>query len=390
MSIVFPDESVLGDAVAAMPNPQTAVPLVKAAYYREDWLKTEIDHLFAGGWLFVGTATELAENNSFVTLDLPGIALVVQNFRGELRAFQNICTHRFNRIQTEERGRRPLMCGYHAWNFDQSGFPVGRPKRGDYPADTPEARERLCLPRYRVERCGAFVFVDISGKAPALADYLGDVALELEAISAAMGSEIRFASVPHEANWKLLVENVLECYHCAAVHPQTFIGGLGIGHHPVRDVAVSGGNSSCHFPRAEIKREHLRRKILSHLAERSYAHDSFFHIYVFPNLFISSQEGLTFYIGQALPTDARHTVLRTRVYEPKIEFSQGGRARQDMLNQQSVEIAAQVIEEDRTVLEAVQRGMEVSTKPGMLGAEEVRIAAFFDHYRHRMPSAPSA
>jgi choline monooxygenase len=369
------------------PKPGEAAILPKQNYRCEAVLRREAERVFAGSWLFVGTAAELAENHSFVTLDLPGIAVVVQNFRGELRAFQNVCTHRFNRIQTQERGRRPLMCGYHAWSFDRSGFPVGRPKREQFPVDTPEARERLCLPRYRVETCGAFVFVDVSGTAPPLDQYLGDIAAPLRAIGAAIGGEIQFDSVSHDCNWKLLVENVLECYHCAAVHPDTFVDGLGIGHHPIREVVLSDGHSSCHFPRREIKREHLRRKILSHLADRAYAHDSFFHIFVFPNLFVSSQEGLTFYIGQALPVDARRTVLRTRVYEPHLALSEGARARQDMLNQQTVGIAGRVIAEDKVVLESVQRGLEVSSKPGVLGADEVRIAAFFDHYRHRMVSS---
>jgi phenylpropionate dioxygenase-like ring-hydroxylating dioxygenase large terminal subunit len=54
---------------------------------------------------------------------------VLQNFKGEIRAFANICSHRFNRIQTEPRGNRPLMCAYHGWNFDESGFPRGMPRR---------------------------------------------------------------------------------------------------------------------------------------------------------------------------------------------------------------------------------------------------------------------
>lgn len=380
--VALPDERA--------PAPRETVLLPKQSYHCETVLRREGEQIFARSWLFVGTAAELAENQSFVTLDLPGIAVVVQNFRGELRAFQNVCTHRFNRIQTQERGRRPLMCGYHAWSFDQSGFPVGRPRREQFPADTPEARERLCLPRYRVETCGAFVFVDVSGTAPPLDEYLGGIADPLRAIGAAIGGEIQFGSVPHDCNWKLLVENVLECYHCAAVHPDSFVDALGIGHLPIRDVVLSGGHSSCHFPRREIKREHLRRKILSHLAGRPYAHESFFHIFVFPNLFVSSQEGLTFYIGQALPVDARRTVLRTRVYEPNLALSDGARARQDLLNQQTAGIAGRLIAEDKVALEAVQRGVEVSSKPGVLGADEVRIAAFFDHYRHRMASATAA
>ncbi|RYE62424.1 MAG: hypothetical protein EOO83_05615, partial [Oxalobacteraceae bacterium] len=76
MSMVLPDAAIEDD-IQGMPDPRQTVPLAKAAYYRDDWLKKEIEQLFAGGWLFVGTTAELAENNSFVTLDLPGVALVV-------------------------------------------------------------------------------------------------------------------------------------------------------------------------------------------------------------------------------------------------------------------------------------------------------------------------
>lgn len=367
--------------------PHEIALLPKRAYASDGVIREEMSRVFKGGWLFAGTTAELAENHSFVTLDMPGLAVVVQNFKGELRAFQNVCTHRFNRIQTQERGSRPLLCGYHAWNFDQSGYPAGRPKRDQFPSNTPAERERLCLPRYRVETWGCFVFVDVSGSAPPLADYLGDVGDALKTLGDALGNEIQFTSYAHDCNWKLLVENVLECYHCAAVHPDTFIESLGIGRHPISDVVFSGGHSSCHFPRKEIEREPLRQRILSHLAGREYAHNSFFHIYVFPNLFVSSQEGLTFYIGQALPVNARHTVLRTRVYEPRVALSKGGRSRQDLLNTQSVTMADRVIAEDKVILEAVQRGLEVSSKPGILGSDEVRVAAFFEHYRQRMGDA---
>ena len=182
----------------------------KNNYLSDAVLTEEIDKLFKAQWLFVGLTSELAQNNSFVTLDIPGISLVVQNFGGNLRAFQNICTHRFNKIQTEERGRRPLMCGYHAWSFDQTGFPFGRPKREQFPANTVEERENLCLPNYPVEICGSFVFVNIDRTALPLRENLGDLFEDLETISAAMGEEIHYGLVPHHANWKLLVENVLE------------------------------------------------------------------------------------------------------------------------------------------------------------------------------------
>lgn len=360
--------------------------LPKHYYASDDHLRREVAQLFAGRWQFAAMADELPSHNDFVTLDLPGHAVVLQNFKGEIRAFQNVCTHRFNRIQTEERGRRPLMCGYHAWMFNESGFPVGRGKGNQFPVADEAARARLCLPAYRVDACGKFLFVDLSGSAPPLRDQLGTHAAMLDELSGHMGAQIHYAAVPHRANWKLLVENVLECYHCGTVHSESFVAGLGIGRLPIAEVSIDGPNSSCHFPRTEIRREGLRKKILSHLDARAFVHDSFFHVHIFPNLFISSQEGLTFYVGHAVPLGARETTLRTRIYEPAVELSEGKRARQDMLNVQSREVANTVLQEDRTVLENVQRGLELSDRPGVLGAEEVRIATFFQHYRALLDS----
>ena len=356
----------------------------KNNYLSDAVLTEEIDKLFKAQWLFVGLTSDLAQNNSFVTLDIPGISLVVQNFDGNLRAFQNICTHRFNKIQTEERGRRPLMCGYHAWSFDQTGFPFGRPKREQFPANTVEERENLCLPNYPVEICGSFVFVNIDRTALPLRENLGDLFEDLETISAAMGEEIHYGLVPHHANWKLLVENVLECYHCTIVHPETFVSGLGIGTRAMEGLKSHNGHSSCHFPRIENKRENLRRRILSHLDDRPFKHESFLHMYVFPNLFISSQEGLTFYVGQALPLNAQQTTLRTRLFEPKFSETAGTRQRQDVLNKQTIEISGKVINEDKPILEAVQRGVGISNKAGYLGQDEVRIEAFFERYQNDM------
>lgn len=368
---VFTIEAAAGNSEALLDLP---------CYFSPTIYKRESSEIFGKGWHFVGTTHELAVSNDFVTLDLPNRWIVVQNFRGEIRAFENVCTHRLNRIQTEPRGRRALMCGYHNWMFDVAGFPIGRPHRDKFPANTEEQRARLCLPSFRVQVCGIFVFVDLGGSSPSLAEHLGPKAALLEEISQAIGNEIHFGHIEHAANWKLLVENVLECYHCQAVHPETFVVGLGIGKAGIDQLIIDGANSSCHFPRTPGRRDKLRNKLLAHLDERPFRHESFFHIYVFPNLFISSQEGLTFYIGQALPTAPSRTILRTRMFEPKVALAEKARARQNAMNEQSADIAIRVIEEDRIILENVQRGLEVTSSRGVLGAMESRISAFHRHY----------
>lgn len=362
-------------------------------YYEGSTLAIELNKLFRQGWQFVAMSDELANNRDFVCVDLPDDSIVVQNFRGELRAFRNVCTHRLSLIQTSERGNRHLMCSYHGWTFDAEGMPLGMGDRQGFIAPG-ESRDRLCLTRYRVESCGRFVFVARSAETQALDDFLGPFANVLRDFGSHMGTETHYDNVEHAANWKLLVENVLECYHCTTVHPQTFVTGLGVGRKPIADVevyeAAAGSHSSSHFPRIPIKREALRRKIISHLDGRTFAHDSFFHIHIFPNLFISSTEGTNFYVGHAIPKAANTTMLRVRLFEPAVELTAGGRARQNAINQQSVPLALQVIEEDRSVLERVQRGTTIAERPSVLGGEEVRIAAFHRGYHRAMSASTTA
>lgn len=357
----------------------------KPAYHSPEILDRELDRLFTAGWQFAALSTELRNNRDFVCLDHPAAAIVVQNFGGELRAFQNICTHRFNRLQTEERGSRPLSCSYHGWTYNKDGCPKALPKRMQF--DYAEELD-LCLPRYEVELCGKFVFVRM-GEGPSLREQLGAFYPVLEEISGYIGEEIEFTSLDHAANWKLLVENVLECYHCGVVHTETFVP-FGIGKQPLSDVLFDGDHSSAHFPRDAMPREKLRQMYISHLKNRPFTHDSFYHIFIFPNLFIASTEGLAFYIGQAIPIGPTETRLRMRLFEPAVELSAKHRARQEPINRDNIDLSLKIVEEDREILENIQRGIRLSPMPGSIGSEEVRIRAFWDRYRDRMAGDATA
>jgi phenylpropionate dioxygenase-like ring-hydroxylating dioxygenase large terminal subunit len=362
----------------------------KLNYQSPAVLDEEMRRLFRGGFQFAALVTELENDRDFVVVEQHDCSIVVQNFKSELRAFQNVCSHRFNKIQTEERGNRPLTCRYHGWTYDRTGFPAGLPKRQQFlTGDDSRDRERLCLTRYEVESCGKFVFVRMTPGPQTLREYLGAFWDVLEDMSRHIGAEIHNCTVPHAANWKLLVENVLECYHCATVHRETFVP-LGVGKMPIDQVVLSADHSSSHFPRVDEEREHLRQRYLSHLKGRSLVHNSFYHIHIFPNLFISSGEGLSFYVGQPMPISPTETRLRMRIFEPAVELSAKHRARQDPINEGTIKTSLALIEEDRAILESVQLGIALSDRPGAIGDEEVRIAHFMERYEARMQPEPSA
>lgn len=349
-----------------------------SSYVEPAALQHELASLFQNGWQFVAMSDELAQDQDFVCLEWPGMALVVQNFSGMLQAFRNVCPHRLNLIQTDDRGNRPLVCRYHGWAFDSTGRPKTLPPRQRFAVNV--ETEHGCLERFHVERCGRFIFVSTVKTPPPLADYLGEFAAVLEQLSEAMGALIEYDVVTHAANWKLLVENVLECYHCGYIHPETFVRGLGIGKKPIVDIRIDHGHSSAHFPKSPTSRDALKARATAHLADRKFTHDSFFHVHVFPNLFISSTEGSAFYVGHAVPAAVGQTRLRTRFFAPAVELDSRTQMRQNLINRQGVTLGRQVIDEDRAVLETVQRGMAAAKHSPLLGADEIRIDAFAKAY----------
>jgi phenylpropionate dioxygenase-like ring-hydroxylating dioxygenase large terminal subunit len=357
-------------------SPLRMIP--KESYLSQEIFEAEMRAVFSSGYQFVGLTTELANNRDFVCLDYHGVSVVVQNFKGELRAFQNVCTHRFNKIQIEERGNRHLSCMYHGWTFDSEGCPLGIAARADYMASGVDKAE-LCLPRYQVETCGIFVFVNLGGETRSLREYLGSFYEVLEEIGSHIGAEVLFETMTHKANWKLLTENVIDIEHCPIAHKDSFVPA-GYCTKPIEELTFDGPHSSNHIPRTALPREGARKVFLSHLKGRSYIHDSYFHIHIFPNLFVASSEGIAFYVGQTLPIAVEETQLRVRYFEPKVELSPKHRARQDQLNADTNENGLQILGEDRDILENIQKGLRMSPRPGAIGEGEKRVRNFFSHY----------
>lgn len=350
-------------------------------YFDKNILQTEVDRLFRASFEFIALAPELLNDGDFVCLEYANTSIVVQNFRGVIKAFENICTHRFNRIQVEDRGNRSLTCRYHGWRFDADGCPLGAADRIEDMG--PETQAALCLPKYRVDRCGQFFFVARGDEAASLKDYLGSFFQVLEKISEHIGREVHFGNIPHAANWKLLVENVIDSTHCSVVHRDSFVA-FGFCRTPVEEVVTESRHSSWHVPRVPTEREGARQRALAHLSSRPYAHDSFYHIFIFPNLFIASTEGASFYVGQAMPVTPDKTVLRARYFEPAILLSDRHRVRQDVLNDGTTASSLQIVEEDKPILESIQQRMMISSRPGALLKNEPRVRYFFNQYLNVM------
>ncbi len=186
-------------------------------YTDPEVLAQERARLFAGAWQYAGHAGLIAEPGSYFTCHAGEVPIVVVRDReGTLRAFVNVCRHRGAEVVSGAGRCTTLQCHYHAWTYGLDGALRAAPR-----ADGGLDRAALGLRAAAVDTWGPFVFVHPRADAPALADTLGnlpeivaDGGLDVEALVFHHRSEYVL-----EANWKVLVENFLECYHCAVAHP---------------------------------------------------------------------------------------------------------------------------------------------------------------------------
>lgn len=195
--------------------------LVPISWYSDpEIFKKEQIVLFQNLWNFVGLTTDLENHNDYIAKDLGGQAIFVQNFRGELRAFDNICSHRFSKIHQEDKGNRPVRCPYHGWIYDSAGIPINIPlqSRFDFSDCTPESFQ---LKQWLVDTCGSFVFVKKNDDGLTLKEYLGGMYSRLLDFSESMGEKVDCQEMIIKANWKIIVENTLDSYHIWDVHPNS-------------------------------------------------------------------------------------------------------------------------------------------------------------------------
>ena len=182
-------------------------------------LRLEQEHIFKRSWQYVGVAGDVAEPGQFFTCRAGDVPIVVLRDReGELRAFVNVCRHRGHEVAKGCGRRETLQCPYHAWTYDLDGSLRSAPRSDREPGF--EAGEWSLLPAL-VDTWGPLVFVNPDPAASPLAETLGElprVVRERGLDPAGLEFRGRSRELLVEANWKLVVENYLECYHCPVAH----------------------------------------------------------------------------------------------------------------------------------------------------------------------------
>jgi choline monooxygenase len=193
------------------------------AYTSPEFLDLERQTVFANHWVCVGLASDVPNPGDLLPVDVAGIPIVLVRDRHQtLRAFHNICSHRGLQLVDQPCSAKGVIrCPYHSWSYGMDGELKSTPHFGGYYQDAAEGFDRQTkgLRAIRCDQWLDLIFVNLSGAAPPLGDYLKPIVERWAAYDLSLLRRGREITVECNANWKLAVENFSESYHLTWVHP---------------------------------------------------------------------------------------------------------------------------------------------------------------------------
>jgi phenylpropionate dioxygenase-like ring-hydroxylating dioxygenase large terminal subunit len=345
--------------------------IAKDRYTSAAAMERESREFWPQQWVCVGTTEQLVNDEDFLTATVGGRGIVVQNFAGELRAFTNVCSHRFNRLQTEPCGNRSLVCRYHGWGYDADGVPNRIPSRPRFDGIVPACH---ALERWQLAVCGSLVFVSLR-PAETLQSFLDEAWEIAEAQSLAFGELIDRNVMQIKCNWKLFVENTLEGYHVPWVHPGSIMR-LTAG--ATATFGFYGRHSSVRSPVTNGR----MAAVESLFAGRPYQVDDYRHLLIWPNTTLATTKGMSFALQLFEPVSPGETLFTSLVFSTKANVPAGVA---EMFGESVAALNRQIFAEDAEVCEHLQQGVADAAAAGILSDEEERVGAFHKAYMEALP-----
>jgi glycine betaine catabolism A len=344
----------------------------------------EQSRIFESMWFAVARSGELVRPGQFATATVGMESVIVVRGRdGALRAFLNVCRHRGARLCDEEAGevRRAIQCRYHAWTYGLDGQLTAAPnltKMQDID------RTEFGLIGVHLREWLGYAWVCLADEPPSFEDDVVGAATErlggadvidgwqLDAL--AVGRRIRYDVA---ANWKLIIENFMECYHCATIHPeltevlpefaegyaaQYFVGHGAAFADGVQGFTVDGSEGLASIPGVDA--DHDRR---------------YYAVTIKPQVFVNLVPDHVIF-HRMYPLAADRTVVECDwLYTRDVVDSGADLSR-------SVELFDRVNRQDFDACEACQPSMSsrAYARGGVLVPSEHHISAFHEWLLHRL------
>jgi len=191
--------------------------LAQPFYNSPQVFERDLERIIFKQWLFIDHASRIPRPGDYFLFEIAGESLIISRGReGEVHALFNVCRHRGSRVCLEPAGSaKAFVCPYHAWSYGLDGRLLGAPAMAD-----DFNRSEFGLRRAHVRLVEDLIFI-------CLADSPPDMEKGFRSWQRFMAPHgLKEAKIAHrlawrlKANWKLVIENFRECYHCGPAHPE--------------------------------------------------------------------------------------------------------------------------------------------------------------------------
>ncbi len=352
--------------------------LTPAHYTSPEVYQQELDRMFLPGWHCLGAMTDAPDLGDYFTGDLFGRPVICWRTSHGYQTFLNVCTHRFCTLTDKCHGRfaERMKCQYHGWEYDESGNTCKIPDAQHF---RPLKKGELGLREFRTETVGQLIFVSLNEQPDPLAEFLGPQLMDwCRKYFSPQHRLTQRRELDLACNWKIAVENVLESYHLACVHPRSF-GGYPDPERCVHE--FHPGYDYYKHDSTDVRIGSALERIAAWASGREpdYCWE---HILRYPNVILGGA-GPWHYVQMIYPTGPESC---RAVWYNMHDSGPKGRLWPFLVHRVLMRVgaafAAQVQSEDAAIYPSVHRGTAAPDRPhssGLISAREERIFTFQDY-----------
>ncbi len=356
-----------------------------AFYTDEATFRKELERFYYRSWLNIGREEQIPQPGDFLTRQVGDESvIVIRGTDGRARGFYNVCRHRGTRLVEEAEGHklRSIVCPYHGWTYSPEGALVGAPHTE---ALVDFSREDHGLHPIALDSWGGFLWINLDTDAPAIQEEIGRFFAKFDRFPIADLRLVSRKTYEVRANWKILVENYQECYHCAPIHPELnrvtpYLSGA------VHDYFMNGGRktpfSGGYMEFAKDFQSmtwtgYTKRPLLKGMTEDDKRR--IYYYAVFPNLFFSLHPDFLM-LHRTWP----HAPDRSTV-ECEFYFDPETIARPDFDSSDAVDLWDLINRQDWAVCERTMQGVRSRAfKGGRYSEQEPQVFDFDEYVRARL------
>jgi choline monooxygenase len=204
-------------------------------YYDHNIYEKEKRDILYRNWHYVGHESQVKKPGDYLTFQLGDENLIIiRGNNDQLKGFFNVCRHRAHKLLENNGSVKSITCPYHAWNYSRDGtlqYARNSEKMTDFD------KSEYCLTNFQVITICDFIFVNLDKNASTLIEQAGEFEKDLrknipflDRLKPLPNDTSRPSSI--NANWKIVVDNFLECYHCTKAHP-AFVDLIDMEHYKI-------------------------------------------------------------------------------------------------------------------------------------------------------------